>query len=121
MFCQDSRKSFWLYSLFLAIAVLVTFAPCLKAEFLNWDDQSHFLKHPLVQELTVPNVVAMFRETIQDIYVPLSTLSFAVEKRLFGFDPFVFHLDNILLHILVACLGMALARRLEALTSRPTV
>ncbi|MFH0945173.1 MAG: tetratricopeptide repeat protein [Planctomycetota bacterium] len=39
-----------------------------------------------------------------DIYRPLRTLSFALDRRVFGLDPFGYHLHSVLLHGLVALL-----------------
>ena len=42
----------------------------------------------------------------------LHGVSFGIERALWGLNPFVFHLDNILLHILCAVLVLVLGRRM---------
>lgn len=97
---------------FIAIIVCVVvlaFLPGLGGEFVNWDDTTHVLENPAVRSF---DLRAMFRETVHKIYIPLTTLSFAVEHKFFGYDPFVYHLNNLLLHIANVLLVYAVAQRL---------
>ncbi len=89
--------------------VVLTFLPGLAGEFVNWDDTTHVLENPAVSSF---DVTAMFRQTVHKIYIPLTTLSFAVEHKFFGFNPFVYHLNNLLLHIANVLLVYAVAQRL---------
>lgn len=98
----------------LSIFVMLAFLPGLGGEFLNWDDQSHLTDNAAVQSF---DLYRMFRETVQKVYVPLTTLSFAVEHRLFGNTPFVYHLDNLLLHLFNVLLIYFLLQRF-GLTAR---
>jgi protein O-mannosyl-transferase len=97
--------------LVLAAITFVIFSPLLRADFLNWDDHKHLYQNQAILNFDVPR---MFRETVLDIYLPLTSLSFAVENKIFGLQPFVFHLDNILLHIILCCLLMGFFVRLGA-------
>ena len=47
------------------------------------------------------------------IYIPLTTLSFAFEHYFFGYNPFVIHLTNLILHLLVTALVFFLAMQLR--------
>lgn len=87
-------------------AVMLVFSPCLKANLSNWDDQVHIYLNPQVDTLSFDTLGQMFRQRINGIYVPLTTLTFAVEKHFFGYDPGLIHLNNMLLHATVAVLVM---------------
>ncbi len=87
------------YYLLLAIFILVCFSPCLGAQFLHWDDTAHFLTNPYVYSLSWNSIVNIFSQTINDTYVPLTILTYAVEYCLFGFHPWIGHLINIILHM----------------------
>ncbi len=97
------------YILVIVCVVALTFLPGLGGDFVNWDDTTHVLKNPPVVSF---DIAAMFRQTVHKIYIPLTTLSFAIEYHFFGFDPFVFHLNNLLLHIFNSILVYVLAQRL---------
>jgi len=92
--------------------VLVVFSPCLKAGFINFDDDGSILSNAALQDLSLHSIGQIFIQTLNGNYVPLTTLSFAVEKYFFGFNPFVFHLDNLLLYVGVVILVLLLAGRM---------
>lgn len=108
-----SSRQLFVLSL-VSIWVFLTFLPALTGEFLNWDDSAHVTKYSAVQNF---DVVRMFSECVQKIYIPLTSLTFALEHKLFGNSPFVYHFNNLLLHCansllvygMARCLGIGLA------------
>lgn len=111
------KYSRWLIFLVLAIT-FIAFFPSLQADFTNWDDEAHVFLNPQVVHLNAENFKAIFNSTINRTYIPLTTLTFALEKYFFGFNPFVFHLNNLLLHLgivyLVFVLALQWGLRIEA-------
>ncbi len=99
-------------AIILSVAVLVSFSPCLKAEFLNWDDDVNILENPTVRSLEPANIKRIFTESVQKIYIPLTTLSYAVEYKFVGYKPFLFHFDNLILHWLNTLLVLVIALRM---------
>lgn len=101
-------------SLFLAVilSVLFVYAPSLSNDFVNWDDDVHLLENRFVRSLDLKNIKDIFSTTVNHTYIPLTTLTFALEYHWFGADPFIYHLNNLLLHLVVTALVMALAKRL---------
>jgi tetratricopeptide (TPR) repeat protein len=101
-----------LYMGVLAIAVFVTFFPVLSHEFVNWDDDVNVYDNPNIDKLTAENVKKIFTSPVIGNYNPLPILTFAIEKHFFGLNPFIYHFDNLLLHILNTLLVFFLAVRL---------
>ncbi len=91
-------------ALAIILIVFFSFFSSLDNDFVNWDDESHLRHNPTVLTLTPQNLIQHFRETVHNTYIPLTTLSFALENHLFGLKPFVYHLDNLLLHLGVVIL-----------------
>jgi len=106
-----SKKEF-LILFFLLAATFLSLSPSLWGEFTNWDDQLHVLENPSVLLLNPKAILAIFQSAVNEIYIPLTTLSFAVEHHFFGFNPFVYHLDNLLLHLAVTALIFLLGLRM---------
>jgi tetratricopeptide (TPR) repeat protein len=96
----------------LALAVLTVYGSSLRNDFVIWDDDSLVYRNPLVQEMTPATVYGAFSSYDPELYVPLTIVSFQIEHALFGFNPFFFHLDNVLLHIIAACLVFFFLERL---------
>ena len=93
-------------SLLLALIVAVTaltWFPVLRNDFVHWDDTHLILENPLVRSFS-PQIFTTFDP---ELYIPLTLFTFQVEHALFGFDPFFFHLDNLLLHIVNGLLVFA--------------
>ena len=92
----------------LLMLAAAPFLPALKAGFTNWDDNRLVTGNPDLNGLNLANIGAMFSRQVNGTYIPLTELSFALEKKLFGLDPFFYHLDNIILHGLNAVLVLLL-------------
>jgi len=96
----------------LALTISLVFAPTLNFDYVNWDDDVHYVKNPLTQSLGFVNILDIFSMTVSKVYIPLTTLSFAVERAVFGLNPLASHAINLFLHVCVTCfvflLGMTL-------------
>ncbi len=113
MFFADPPNRPGLLVILLAVAVFAILSPCLRSGFFeHWDDGRHLLENPHVRSLAPENIIRIFRSTVNSIYIPLTVFSFALEYHFFGFDPFVYHLNNLLLHLATALGVFFLARRL---------
>lgn len=84
----------------LVIIVFITFSPCLKNGFTNWDDDVLLINNPLVRSLSLTNVFQIFKSFNLIHYNPLITISFAKEYFLFELNPFIYHFNNLLLHLI---------------------
>jgi len=97
--------------LLISGAIFCSFLPSLKANFLRWDDHTHLYENETVLSLTQDNVKKIFIQKVHHTYIPLTILSFAVEYHFFQDNPYVYHLNNLILHILVSVLVYLLALR----------
>lgn len=110
---KDIFKQEWLLVAFILLITFLVFSPVLKYDFVNWDDDVNVTINPNVRELNAASVKEIFSHTVIGGYTPLTTLSFAVENRFFGMKPGVFHLNNLLLHLLCTMLVFVFMRKME--------
>jgi protein O-mannosyl-transferase len=95
----------------LVILTLVTFLPALHNDFMTtWDDGVYITGNEMIKSLSWNSFAAFFTTPVNGTWVPLPLLSFSIEYQLAGLNPFLFHLDNLLLHILVVLLVYRLFR-----------
>jgi protein O-mannosyl-transferase len=80
----------------IAAITLAAFLPSLGNGFTTWDDNVAILNNSLVSAWSWP---ASFFQFERGLYHPLVTLTYALEYRLAGFAPLLYHLDNLLLHL----------------------
>ena len=99
------QKQRWLILAGILLLTFVCFFPTLGAEFINtWDDGIYITGNEQLKPLSLEAVYHIFTSTIGSNYNPLPIFTFAVEKQLFGLNPFYFHLNNILFHLLATAM-----------------
>ncbi len=102
----------WLGLGIVLAATALLYAPALNHQFTNWDDDRQITANPDIRDLSPAGLKKIFSSFYVSLYQPLTSLSWAVEYRLFGLDPRVFHTVNILLHLVNILLVYALMRSL---------
>ena len=96
----------------LAITTLL-FLNTLQNGFVNWDDPLNLLENPNLNGFTFENITGIFTSTIIGNYNPLPIFMFAIEKAIFGLKPFVFHFNNLLLHLICVFLSYKILIKLK--------
>jgi len=111
-----SLSSSQIRTTFLLVLVLsvvfFAFLPALKNGFVFWDDDTHLYQNVAVHTLDAEHIGKIFTNKVNEIYIPLTSLSFAVERHFFGRGPFVYHLINLLLHLAIVAFIFWLGLRL---------
>jgi tetratricopeptide (TPR) repeat protein len=104
------RPLIWMFV--LLAAVLAAYAPALNGQFL-WDDTALVRNNAFIRSPVL--ALEAFRHTLFDgssnFYRPAQTLSYIADYWTWDFDPFGYHLTNILLHALDAGLLFLVLRR----------
>lgn len=95
---------------------MVCYGGMLNAGFI-WDDDFLVVQNPLIRAPLLS--MEMFRQDVLNTgfryslyYRPLQILSYAVDYRLHGLDPFVFHFTNLFIHFLNGVLLFFLTRKI---------
>jgi tetratricopeptide (TPR) repeat protein len=85
---------------FILLVTALIFIPSLQHDFVNWDDTDYVLNNPSIRNLDIRSLKDMFTSFIVGNYQPLTILSFAVEYHFFQLAPQIYHLTNVILHLL---------------------
>ncbi len=96
----------------LAYITVFSFYPALSANFINLDDTAMVINNQYIRDLSIDNVIDVFSNYHYRLYHPIVTISYAVEYYFFKLDPFVYHVNNILLHLLNVFLVFFIFQRL---------
>lgn len=104
-------KKPFLYIL-LSLSVVLVFFPCFTFGFNLFDDQQHLLSNPAILISLPDSLLLIFTQFVNNTWIPLTTLTFALEHHFFGFNPFVYHSNNIILHLANTFLLYFLATRM---------
>jgi hypothetical protein len=102
----------------LALMILLfwAFAPLLRYGFSIYDDHMYVSENPVVQAgLTLQGVVWAFTTTIANLWHPLTMISHMLTVQLFGLQPGMHHMVNLLLHAANTIILCLLLTRMTAL------
>ncbi|MFA4854426.1 MAG: tetratricopeptide repeat protein [Candidatus Omnitrophota bacterium] len=92
--------------IFAILILLVTFGsflPSLSNGFIRGgDDNNYILRNPLIRDLSWPGIKNIFSSVHLGLYKPLTMLTFALEYHFFKLNPYIYHLTNVILHLLNA-------------------
>lgn len=109
-----------LLGLLVGAAALAAFAPILANGFVSYEDHFYIQDNPLIQGLDLSRLRAMLTATRGGLWQPLSWLSLAVDRALWGSEAAGFHLTSLLLHagtsvlFYLVCLRLLDGRRTAA-------
>jgi Dolichyl-phosphate-mannose-protein mannosyltransferase len=111
-----TKLSVRLQGLALALLSAAPFASGVRGAFVL-DDKVAIVRNPVVQG-TVPLLQAFTRnfwgealDAAPPSYRPLATLSFALDRLLFGDSPLAFHVSSLLCYVALVLVGWLFARR----------
>ena len=100
----------WPTAALLVILLIAVYSPAFEADFVNWDDQLHISENPRVTE--PGGLIRSWYDTESPGFYPITYTAFYVEWRAAGGAPWLFHLDNVLLHSCNMLMVAILARHL---------
>ncbi len=93
-------------------AAFALYAKTLSFEFIpSWDDSEYVINNLYIRAFTADNLTAIFAGSFFLNYTPLQLLSYMADYQAWGLDPAGYHLTNVILHAINACLAYALIGR----------
>ncbi|PCJ87506.1 MAG: hypothetical protein COA57_04850 [Flavobacteriales bacterium] len=110
------KKPFnWKQWLPLPIILLIawfTFQPALDNGLTNWDDKTYLLENEHLYHFTWEKVKFFFTNVYFANYHPLTMLTYLVEFHYYQLNPWIYHFDNLLLHLLNTLLVFVFIQKL---------
>jgi len=83
----------------LIVLSVAIYLPGLQGEFLySWDDQRYVTDNYRITSLSSEGLETIFTEPYFGTYIPITTLSWAVDYQLWELDPYGYHLTNLMIH-----------------------
>ncbi len=108
-------RSLILICIGLAILTLAVYAQVWHFEFVNYDDGGYVYENPHVKTgLSLENVKWAFTSTRQSNWHPLTWISLMIDASIGGTNEGVYHLHNVILHVISTILLFLLLVRITA-------
>ncbi len=102
----------WIALIGLSAFTFIIFFPSLKCGFTNWDDGTYVTENPMIWRLNIISLKEIFSTPISLNYHPITMLSLAIDYSFSKLNPFNYHLNNVLIHILNSLLVFIFIRSL---------
>ena len=100
-----------IYILLLAALTFIIYSQILKNDFVNFDDDVLIYENPLVIK-SETQLKELFEWGYKaPHYKPLTILSWRLQYKIWGANPFPFHLFNLILHTINAILVLFICRK----------
>ncbi len=99
---MTKKKSKILVLIFTILAVtFISYYPSLNNGFVNFDDDRYVYRNPMIRDLSWNGVGRIFTSVNYTVlYTPLVFLTYTFEYHFFKLRPFIYHLTNLVLHLL---------------------
>ncbi len=97
-------KSYQNYFIIILISLytILLFSKSIKFEFVNYDDTYYVTENQLIKNFSLIGLKNIFTTPVLGMYNPLPFLVYAIEHKIWGLDPKIFHFFNILFHLIAA-------------------
>jgi tetratricopeptide (TPR) repeat protein len=97
----------------LIVAMVCAYALSVRADFIDFDDNSHVFENPLVKGgLSWSGIGAAFTKFHASLWVPLTWISFMADVTFFGLNPGAMHAVNLAWHTASTVLLFLTLRRM---------
>lgn len=109
-------KKEYLIPIFTGLAVFAVFWPTIFYPFVGYDDNPYIILNPFLGQLDFGNFLSIWRDggcAEENLYIPLTYVSYFFETGLFGKTALPIHLNNVLIHIANTLLVLYLAKGLR--------
>ena len=84
----------------ILLLTIVVYSNSISNNFVNWDDGENVYNNISIRELSFDNIKLYFTKALLAMYTPFVYISYAIDYKLGGLNPHIYHATNLLLHLL---------------------
>jgi protein O-mannosyl-transferase len=107
---KQNKDKFWLSG--IIILVIIAYFPVFNGQLTNFDDIVYITGNPYIQFFNIESLWKFFSEYYYGGYYPLTLFSLSADYSLLGLSPELYHITNLLLHIMNTLLLYILLKQL---------
>lgn len=89
---------------FVALVTWLFLQVCLENQFTNWDDPGYVKDNPFIKDVSADGIKEIFSNAVMGNYHPLTVLTYAIEYSTVRLQPWLYHFDSLLFHLLTTLL-----------------
>ena len=84
----------------ILLLTIVVYSNSIGNGFVNWDDGVNVYDNISIREISAGNIKVYFTKALLAMYTPFIYISYAIDYKIGGLDPRIYHASNLLLHVL---------------------
>ncbi|HOY32464.1 MAG TPA: tetratricopeptide repeat protein [Bacteroidales bacterium] len=88
----------------LLVAIFIAYLPALNKDFINYDDDLYITKNPNIANFSFSHLPYIFSSFYEAQYSPVPTLVYGLIRMATGFNPFLYNLIAVLMHLITTML-----------------
>ena len=96
---EEKYQVLWGMLVILLLAVLI-YSNALRNGFIYFDDPELVTDNYFIRQITWENLGHFFTTPVQFTYLPMGLISYAIDYQIGQLDPFIYHLDSLIVHLL---------------------
>jgi tetratricopeptide (TPR) repeat protein len=100
----------------IVLLTIAVYSSSINNGFVNWDDDKNVYENFAIRDFSKESVKSWFTKPLIGMYTPLVYASYAIDFKLGGLDPRIYHLTNLILHLLNIILVFYLVKLLTKTT-----
>ena len=107
----------------IALVTFLFYIVILENKLTNWDDLGYITANTLIRDSSWNGIKAIFSvdNPVMGNYHPLTILLYDIEYHYKGLEPFIYHFDSLVLHILTTLAAYFFVRNLTRRTSAAVI
>ena len=102
----------WIWIGLIILVTAVSYSNSLENGFVNWDDDTHVYNNQDIRNLDGSAIRTVFTNYYLKMYAPITIISYAMDYKIGGLDPAVYHRANLILHLINVALVFCFIYRL---------
>ncbi|MCL2878308.1 MAG: hypothetical protein FWF13_05960, partial [Acidobacteria bacterium] len=97
----QEKKSFqvWIWAGLIILVTALAYSNSLDNGFVNWDDDTHVYANQDIRNLDGLAIRTFFTSYYLNMYAPVTMISYALDYKIGGLDPAVYHRTNLIIHL----------------------
>ncbi len=110
---QKSHKELLAAGIVILLITAFAYSATVSNGFTNWDDNHMVTENGMIRSLSLANLEHILSSMHYGHYHPLVVISYALEFHFFRLEPWIYHLTNVVFHILNTLLVFWFVRALR--------
>jgi tetratricopeptide (TPR) repeat protein len=95
-----NSRSNWVAAAIITFLVFMIYSNSFQNDFVNWDDPGLIIKNQRIRTLDWQNILEIFTPKKSSTFQPIRVLSYAIDYRIWKFNPIGYHITNLLFYVL---------------------